>query len=187
MHGEDLNGPAPEAAALEAALSQCESHVQQLEESMNELKGGFASGADMREQRRASVESVLSECISLYEQLETVAGDALQCGVDHDVPGAMDVFNQANAAIDRVVTVRESCERAVLFWCIDQAFYLGQLGQEAVFSEKVQLLDRNQVQSVRDAAVKLDEGELHCPTGLCVVYSARRFCFSELVGQKHVS
>lgn len=44
----------------------------------------------------------MPECSKLCGELVTLAAGALECGCSREVPGAMDAFEQANAAVERV-------------------------------------------------------------------------------------
>lgn len=67
-----------------------------------------------------------------------------------------------------------SCVLTDEAWSPKQVAFIGQEGVEDTFDGRAWLLDRSVVASVNDAARMLNEEEIHCPTGYCVVFSSSR-------------
>eukprot|EP00927_Polykrikos_kofoidii_P001879 TRINITY_DN10732_c0_g2_i1.p1 TRINITY_DN10732_c0_g2~~TRINITY_DN10732_c0_g2_i1.p1 ORF type:complete len:862 (-),score=153.47 TRINITY_DN10732_c0_g2_i1:79-2664(-) len=87
---------------LDAELADCERSLSRLQTLLLESNDGTSNLPSGRRALRA-------ECLSLSLRLEALTADALECGCRRDVPGAMDVFEHATDAIDRVVTIMQSC------------------------------------------------------------------------------
>lgn len=90
---------------LEAAMADCEKQLDMLERRA-------ADGprpCDAVGSGEAWVPMLRADCQKLCRRLETLAADALECGCGRNIPGAMDVFEQANAGLERLVGVLEYC------------------------------------------------------------------------------
>jgi len=57
-------------------------------------------------------------------------------------------------------------------WSLTQTFVMCLEGEEDKFAGQVRLLDKAAVSSVSSAVEKLNAGELQCPEGFCIVFSA---------------
>mmetsp|Transcript_68873 Transcript_68873/g.211220 ORF Transcript_68873/g.211220 Transcript_68873/m.211220 type:complete len:251 (-) Transcript_68873:62-814(-) len=79
------------ALRLEEDVLGCEHQLQKLEENSH-AQGQPASACDnMRE-----------SSFVLFDKLEQLAADLLECSCHRDVPGAMEMFEQVNGQLDRV-------------------------------------------------------------------------------------
>lgn len=58
------------------------------------------------------VEALHSGCNQLQLRLETLAADALECGCNRGMAGAMDVFQAASTAVDRMAGILHLCREA---------------------------------------------------------------------------
>jgi hypothetical protein len=70
---------------VQKALTWCEKKIDELEKDASNVG--------------------ISSCSQVCGELVALAGDALECGCSRDVPGAMDAFEQANAAVERVASL----------------------------------------------------------------------------------
>jgi len=86
-----------------------------LEESLAILEQQLLMFEDMLEARLSKVVPpgedglCFANCQELGRRLQEVAATALECGCSRQVPGAMDVFEQANAMVERVGHLLQHC------------------------------------------------------------------------------
>lgn len=78
-----------------AKLREAEQALSSCERQLSEFENG-------------EVENGAPACHGLLlDEIVAIAAEALECGCSRDVPGAMDVFEQANAAVERVAGLLE--------------------------------------------------------------------------------
>jgi len=86
-----------------------------LEESLVVLEQQLHMLEDMLEARLSNVVppgedgQCFASCQELGSRLQEVSATALECGCSRQVPGAMDVFEQANAMVERVGHLLQHC------------------------------------------------------------------------------
>lgn len=110
------------AARLEAVMEGCEHRLRELEEcasasglpplcSSSASEGGpvhpvlqLASGAQV-----CVAEVVREGSFELFQRLEGLAADLLECSCRRDVPGAMEMFEEVSSQLDRVGGLLQQC------------------------------------------------------------------------------
>mmetsp|Transcript_86938 Transcript_86938/g.172585 ORF Transcript_86938/g.172585 Transcript_86938/m.172585 type:complete len:555 (+) Transcript_86938:42-1706(+) len=81
---------------LEVNMSGCRKALEQLKHERKEHDALMAQSPD----QQVGTHPLLDKASSLGARLTDLAAEALECGCDRDVPGAMDVYEQANASLD---------------------------------------------------------------------------------------
>jgi len=104
---------------LEAGLAKCEAQLQQLEALAraasqvppSSLGSRLVSSLTKRPIPLDSEElkSLRAGCQDLGRHLGELVESALECACDRSVPGAMEVFEQANDALERLVDLSQQC------------------------------------------------------------------------------
>jgi hypothetical protein len=97
-------------ADLEVNLSACRKALEQLTLERNEHDALTAQSPD----QQAGTHPLLEKASSLSARLTDLAAESLECGCHRDVPGAMDVYEQANAYLDAVSDLLQSFTAASL-------------------------------------------------------------------------
>lgn len=104
----------------ELVLQKCEERMQELEHLVQTLHIQAVNSGTLSETTASSVSprsspakevtaaGLKAACLELSRQLQELAADALERGCKR-VPGAMDVFEQANAALERVARCMQDC------------------------------------------------------------------------------
>uniref|UniRef100_A0A7S0AH04 Uncharacterized protein n=1 Tax=Pyrodinium bahamense TaxID=73915 RepID=A0A7S0AH04_9DINO len=90
------------AHSLEEDLALHEGQLRELEHAMMEPLDSSAGA-------QAGHAGRFAECQELGQRLQEVAATALEAGCSRSVPGAMDIFEQANAAVERVGRLLQRC------------------------------------------------------------------------------
>mmetsp|Transcript_84373 Transcript_84373/g.273165 ORF Transcript_84373/g.273165 Transcript_84373/m.273165 type:complete len:795 (-) Transcript_84373:260-2644(-) len=101
---------------LEMCLADCERELAELEarlRSMAMAPKPVLDESNMGEAcEDAGVQAWRADCRELVRRLEDLAADALECSCNRDTIGAMDVFEQANAAMDLMAGLLRRCSDA---------------------------------------------------------------------------
>uniref|UniRef100_A0A7S0AH65 Uncharacterized protein n=1 Tax=Pyrodinium bahamense TaxID=73915 RepID=A0A7S0AH65_9DINO len=90
------------AHSLEEDLALHEGQLRELEHAMMEPLDSSAGA-------QAGHAGRFAECQELGQRLQEVAATALEAGCSRSVPGAMDIFEQANAGVERVGRLLQRC------------------------------------------------------------------------------
>jgi len=91
----------PTGSGLEESLAILEQQLHMLEDRLEaRLSNAGPPGEDGL---------CFANCQELGRRLQEVAATALECGCSRQVPGAMDVFEQANAMVERVGHLLQHC------------------------------------------------------------------------------
>jgi len=91
-------------ADLEVNLSACRTTLEQLKRQCKEHDALTAQSPV----QQVGEHPLLEKASSLSERLTDLAAESLECGCNRDVPGAMDVYEQANAYLDAVSDLLQS-------------------------------------------------------------------------------
>jgi len=83
---------------LEVNLLSCQQQLEQLKLEHKEHDVLTAQTPD----QQVGMHPLLERASSLSARLTDLAAEALECGCNRDVPGAMDVYEQTNASLDTV-------------------------------------------------------------------------------------
>jgi hypothetical protein len=89
---------------LEDKLSACRKALEQLTLEHKEHDALAGQSPD----QQVGTHPLLEKASSLSASLTDLAGESLECGCLRDVPGAMDVYEQANAYLDGVSDLLQS-------------------------------------------------------------------------------
>jgi len=89
---------------LEVNLSACKKQLEQLRLERKEHDALTAQSPD----QQVGTHPLLDKASSLSARLTDLAAEALECGCNRDVPGAMDVYEEANASLDTVSDLLQS-------------------------------------------------------------------------------
>jgi len=89
---------------LEVSLSACRQALEQLKREHKEHHALTAQSPD----QQVGEHPLLEKASSLSARLTDLAAESLECGCNRDVPGAMDVYEQANAYLDTVSDLLQS-------------------------------------------------------------------------------
>lgn len=111
------------AKSLEAALAACEAQLAVLERRGRSppwllpmpsppAKPGMEDTGNSSKPYGTCNSSLRLEFKDLGCRLEDIAAEALQCSCSREVPGAMDIFEQANCALDNLARAIEGCRDA---------------------------------------------------------------------------
>lgn len=88
---------------LEVSATGCEQRLVSLEARLAGLQK-----YPNPEEAAAGAALLSADCHALTKRLQQLVADALECGCDRSVPGAMDVFEQGNGLIERLTMVLSS-------------------------------------------------------------------------------
>lgn len=99
-------GSKTKLAHLDEALATCERQLEKLECQAAAMRVRIESSGSAGQE--GENEGLRESCLHLSQLIENVAADALEHGCSR-VPGAMDIFESANAAVERVATCLQVC------------------------------------------------------------------------------
>eukprot|EP00929_Paragymnodinium_shiwhaense_P052673 TRINITY_DN26384_c0_g1_i1.p1 TRINITY_DN26384_c0_g1~~TRINITY_DN26384_c0_g1_i1.p1 ORF type:complete len:853 (+),score=239.95 TRINITY_DN26384_c0_g1_i1:163-2721(+) len=105
--GAHAKSSATSGADLEAALAACEGELASLQQRLPDVIGSAET-----EPNEALAKALHQDCLQLGAKLQELTGEALESVCSRSVAGAMEVFEGANEAIEKLVTVMQACKGA---------------------------------------------------------------------------
>jgi len=95
-------------------LAECKSQFEELHTYMKIILGkpinSTGRGNRIQQTRTNLLIAVVDDCQTLCSRLQDLAGEALQCGCERNVPGAMEVFQESTTTIELVSELLRRCQ-----------------------------------------------------------------------------